>query len=166
MSVKTRVTKEVVTLKKSDDGKTLSTGDNWSCPCMAGVIRAKKPAGHDNCDRHIAFKKWLSEHNTEKQKELRSLSDKLSAEQSNARHWETKSTEMSKEFLKYKTWYQNSEHELCTKERKIKSLENDINEFDEIIDNREREIRILYENVAYFVDKKEAKRQKRIREDS
>ena len=122
---KTISTKEVVTLKENDDGQALSTGDNWSCPCTAGVTRAKKPPGHDNCDRHKAFVKWRDEEFKKHKMELRSLSDKLSTAESESRAKERQCREFSTDCLKWRTLFNNADSQLDNKKRLITTLEKD-----------------------------------------
>ena len=161
-STKTRTIKEVVTLKTHDDSKVLSVGDNWTCPCMAGVFRAKEPPGHKNCDRHKSFMKWKEEEDKKTKEHLRELSDKLSRAESSARDWEQKCIFNSKEFFKYRTWWRNAEEELCMKKRTITDLEKYIAEKDGDLENRNGEIRILYENLDYMVERKRLKKMAKV----
>lgn len=129
MTTKTKTisTKEVVTLKERDDATTgqLSTGDNWSCPCMAGVIRAKKPPGHENCDRHKAWKKYMDEHDKEMKIQLRSLTDKLSSAESDSRQKERQCREFSQDCVKWRTYYLTADTQLENKKRQITILEKE-----------------------------------------
>ena len=162
-STKTKtISKEVTTLKTRDDSKALSTGDNWSCGCMAGRKFAKKPPGHDNCQTHKEFMKWLSAHDGDKQKELRALSDKVSAAQSTSRDFENKYIFNSKEFVKYQTWYRNAEDILCNQKRTITGLKKDIEDRDLDLDDKDNEIRVLYENLDHILERKKAKKMSRL----
>lgn len=138
---KTKVTKETVTTEASE----LSLGDNWSCPCMAGCVRAKKPPGHDTCDRHKSFIKWLADHDKEEKQLQRDLSDKLSSSESDTRYYKKRCEEFSRDSGKYKIMYSETDKELQESIKEKKRLtQNLCGEITTLIEN--------FDNYVFMLD--------------